>query len=43
MTHREVLEAMSGLLLGLLVAILSSTIVSAALPQIITDLDGGQS
>ena len=43
MTHREVLEAMSGLLLGLFVAILSSTVVSAALPRIITDLGGGQS
>jgi EmrB/QacA subfamily drug resistance transporter len=41
--HREVLEAMSGLLLGMFVAILSSTIVSAALPRIITDLGGGQS
>jgi EmrB/QacA subfamily drug resistance transporter len=43
MSHREVLEAMSGLLLGLFVAILSSTVVSAALPRIITDLGGGQS
>ena len=43
MTHREVLEAMSGLLLGLLVAILSSTVVSAALPTIISDLHGSQS
>jgi len=43
MTHREVLEAMSGLLLALLVAILSSTVVSAALPTIISDLHGSQS
>jgi MFS family permease len=43
MTHREVLEAMSGLLLGMFVTILSSTVVSAALPRIITDLHGGQS
>jgi EmrB/QacA subfamily drug resistance transporter len=43
MTHREVLEAMSGLLLGMFVTILSSTIISAALPRIITDLGGGQS
>jgi EmrB/QacA subfamily drug resistance transporter len=43
MTHREVLEAMSGLLLGMFVAILSSTVVSAALPRIISDLGGGQS
>ena len=43
MSHRAVLEAMSGLLLGMFVAILSSTVVSAALPRIITDLGGGQS
>src|SRR3954454_7325403 len=43
MNHREVLEAMSGLLLGMFVTILSSTVVSAALPRIITDLHGGQS
>ena len=42
MSRRAVLEAMSGLLLGLFVAILSSTVVSAALPRIITDLGGGQ-
>ncbi|WP_328398976.1 MFS transporter [Streptomyces sp. NBC_00390] len=43
MTHRQIMEAMSGLLLGMFVAILSSTIVSNALPEIITDLDGDQS
>ncbi|WP_416900675.1 MDR family MFS transporter [Micromonospora echinospora] len=43
MTHRQVLEALSGLLLGLFVAILSSTVVSNALPRIITELRGGQS
>lgn len=43
MTHLQVLEAMSGLLLGMFVTILSSTVVSAALPRIITDLHGGQS
>jgi EmrB/QacA subfamily drug resistance transporter len=43
MTHREVLEALSGLMLGMLVAILSSTVVSTSLPRIISDLDGGQS
>ncbi|MFB9431725.1 MDR family MFS transporter [Streptoalloteichus tenebrarius] len=42
MGHREVLEAMSGLLLALLVAILSSTIVSNALPTIVADLHGTQ-
>ena len=43
MSHREVLEAMSGLLLGMFVAILSSTVVSTALPRIIGDLGGSQS
>lgn len=43
MTHRQIMEALSGLLLGMFVAILSSTIVSNALPEIITDLGAGQS
>ncbi|WP_406507605.1 MFS transporter [Streptomyces sp. NBC_00212] len=43
MTHRQIMEALSGLLLGMFVAILSSTIVSNALPHIINDLGGGQS
>jgi EmrB/QacA subfamily drug resistance transporter len=43
MTHREVLEALSGLLLGMFVTILSSTVVSTALPRIIGDLGGSQS
>ena len=42
MSHREILEAMSGLMLGMLVAILSSTVVSTSLPRIIADLGGGQ-
>ncbi|RBM22177.1 MFS transporter [Prauserella sp. PE36] len=42
MTHRQILEAFTGLLLALLVAILSSTIVSNALPTILADLDGTQ-
>ena len=42
MTHREVLEALSGLLLAMFVAMLSSTIVSNALPTIVSDLDGSQ-
>lgn len=42
MTHRQVLKAMSGLMLALLVAILSSTIVSNALPRITAELDGTQ-
>ncbi|PGH43012.1 MFS transporter [Micromonospora sp. WMMA1996] len=43
MSHRQILEALSGLLLGMFVAILSSTVVSNALPRIITDLHGSQS
>jgi EmrB/QacA subfamily drug resistance transporter len=43
MSHRQVLEAMSGLLLGMFVAILSSTVVSTALPVIVADLGGSQS
>ncbi len=43
MSHRQIMEALSGLLLGMFVAILSSTIVSNALPKIIGDLGGGQS
>ena len=33
MTHRQIMEALSGLLLGMFVAILSRTIVSNALPR----------
>ncbi|WP_139984350.1 MDR family MFS transporter [Nocardioides litoris] len=43
MTHREVLEALSGLLLAMFVAMLSSTVVTNALPRIVTDLEGSQS
>jgi len=42
MTHREILEALSGLLLAMFVAMLSSTVVSNALPRIVTDLEGSQ-
>ncbi|MFT3874075.1 MAG: MDR family MFS transporter [Nocardioides sp.] len=42
MTHREVLEAMTGLLLAMFVAMLSSTVVSNALPKIVADLQGSQ-
>ncbi|MFD3550923.1 MDR family MFS transporter [Streptomyces goshikiensis] len=43
MTHPQIMKALSGLMLGMFVAILSSTIVSNALPQIISDLGGTQS
>src|SRR4051795_12917097 len=42
MTHRQVLEALSGLLLAMFVAMLSSTVVSNALPAIVSDLGGSQ-
>nr|WP_279571233.1 DHA2 family efflux MFS transporter permease subunit [Streptomyces hainanensis] len=43
MTHPQIMRALSGLLLGMFAAILSSTIVTNALPHIITDLGAGQS
>ncbi|MGW6863099.1 MDR family MFS transporter [Streptomyces sp. NPDC054901] len=43
MTHPQIMKALSGLMLGMFVAILSSTIVSNALPEIISDLGGTQS
>ncbi|MBP2191000.1 EmrB/QacA subfamily drug resistance transporter [Nocardia goodfellowii] len=42
MSHREVLEAMTGLLAALFTALLSTTIVATALPTIIGDLEGSQ-
>ena len=43
MTHRQVLEALSGLLLGMFVSILANTVVSTSLPLILSDLKGSQS
>ena len=42
MSHRQIMEALSGLMLGMFVAVLSSTIVSTALPTILSDIGGGQ-
>ncbi|WP_040918927.1 MDR family MFS transporter [Saccharomonospora glauca] len=42
MPHRQILKAFTGLLSALLVAMLSSTIVSSALPTILADLHGTQ-
>ncbi|MFD0591357.1 MDR family MFS transporter [Catellatospora coxensis] len=42
MGHREILESLSGLLLVLFVAMISSTIVSTALPRIVGELNGTQ-
>jgi len=41
--RRRVLEALSGLLLGMFVSMLASTVVSTSLPVIIHDLEGDQS
>ncbi|QEU74792.1 MFS transporter [Streptomyces nitrosporeus] len=43
MDHRHVMRALSGLLIVLFVAMISSTVVSVALPQIIGSLNGTQS
>jgi len=42
MTHRAVLLALSGLLMAMFVAMLSSTVVSTALPRIVADLGGSE-
>ncbi|GGP54348.1 MDR family MFS transporter [Saccharothrix coeruleofusca] len=42
-SRREVVQAMSGLMMGMFMSILASTIVSNALPRIIADLNGSQS
>ncbi|KWV29836.1 MULTISPECIES: MDR family MFS transporter [Micromonospora] len=42
MSHREVLQALSGLMVGMFVAILASTVVANALPRIIAELNGSQ-
>ncbi|WP_349899500.1 MDR family MFS transporter [Parafrigoribacterium soli] len=42
MSRRQVLEALSGLLLGMFVSILAGTVVSTSLPRIIADLHGDQ-
>lgn len=43
MTHRQVLQAMSGLMAGIFVAILAGTVVANALPRIVADLGASQS
>ncbi|MET4639811.1 EmrB/QacA subfamily drug resistance transporter [Mycetocola sp. 2940] len=43
MSQRQVLEALSGLLLGMFVSILAGTVVATSLPVIISDLGGDQS
>ncbi|WP_187283505.1 MDR family MFS transporter [Streptomyces sp. t39] len=43
MTERQILQAMSGLMAGMFVAILAGTVVANALPRIIADLGASQS
>ncbi|MFI2754255.1 MFS transporter [Cellulomonas sp. P22] len=43
MNHREVLEALSGILLGMFVSVLATSVVSSSLPRVISDLKGTQS
>lgn len=42
MTHRQVLQALTGLLMGMFVSILAGTVVSTSLPVILSDLNGDQ-
>ncbi|MGW6316419.1 MDR family MFS transporter [Streptomyces sp. NPDC055099] len=42
MSNRQILQAMSGLMAGMFVAILAGTVVSNALPRIIADLEASQ-
>jgi MFS family permease len=42
LSHRQILEVMTGLLAALFTAMLSTTIVSTALPTIMSDLHGTQ-
>ena len=42
MTHRQIMEALTGLLAALFTAIISSTIVANALPTIMSELNGTQ-
>lgn len=43
MSRREVLESLSGILLGMFVSVLATSVVSSSLPRIIADLRGSQS
>ncbi|WP_219413120.1 MFS transporter [Pseudonocardia nigra] len=43
LTPRQTVQAISGLMMGMLVAVLAGTIVSTALPRIIADLGASQS
>lgn len=42
MSHREVLQSLTGLLMGMFVSILAGTVVASSLPVIVADLHGSQ-
>ncbi|MFJ6415260.1 MDR family MFS transporter [Paeniglutamicibacter sp. NPDC091659] len=42
MTHRQVMQSLTGLLMGMFVSILAGTVVSTSLPVIVSDLKGDQ-
>ncbi len=42
MSHRQVLESLSGLLLGMFVSMIAGTVVSTSMPVIVSDLGGNQ-
>ncbi|MCQ9162602.1 MULTISPECIES: MDR family MFS transporter [unclassified Arthrobacter] len=42
MTHRQVIQSLTGLLMGMFVSILAGTVVSTSLPVILSDLHGDQ-
>lgn len=42
MTHRQVMQSLTGLLMGMFVSILAGTVVSTSLPVILSDLNGTQ-
>ena len=42
MSHRQIMQALTGLLMGMFVSILASTVVSSSLPVIVADLHGSQ-
>src|SRR5215216_6349471 len=42
LSHREIVTALAGVLTGMFVAILSNTIVTNALPAMVSDLHGSQ-
>ncbi|WP_233571597.1 MFS transporter [Cellulomonas triticagri] len=43
MTHRQIMESLSGILLGMFVSVLATSVVSSSLPKIVSDLGGSQS